>query len=100
MITPTAPVTITFAAIDLTGTLEHDDDQRQLTLWTDEGAEDISVGLASYGHVAPSGHVYIKDWSEHHGLASTMETQGLVRIVETVHVGPFSTQAHLVEVLT
>lgn len=90
--------TITFPGVDLTGTLDHDDDQRSLTLWSEDGPECLSINLAMYGYIAPPGHIHIKDWSEHDGVAASMQSQGLVEIVETVCVGPFRLRAHLVRV--
>lgn len=92
-------VTLTFPSLTLTGILRHDDDHRQLLLWTDEGPERVSVNLSAYGLEAPAGHVFVKDWSEHRGLAKSLVDQGLGQIVETVTVGPFDSPAHLVKVI-
>lgn len=91
-------VTVSFASVDLTGTLEHEDERRDLMLVTDEGFEDISANLSRHGYIAPSGHVYIPDWSERSGLAADMQARGLVEIVDSVCVGPFSSLAYLVKV--
>lgn len=90
--------TIEFSAIELTGSLHHDDKHRTLTLMTDEGPERVSVNLEAYGLVAEPGHVFIKDWSEHSGLAASMQRAELGRIVRSVVVGPFSSTAYEVEV--
>lgn len=94
----TAPATIQFNdSYEGTGTLEFSSQTGTLTLWTDEGPEYIETDLISYGYVPEPGHIYIKDW-DHTGLAPRMQEQGLVKIVDTVHVGPFNSLAYLVEV--
>ena len=91
-------VVVDFGVIALTGTLHHDDARRALVLLTDEGPERISVNLEAYGLVAEPGRVFVKDWSEHVGLAERLQQAGLVRIVRSVAVGPFASTAHEVEV--
>ncbi|MDO5865201.1 MULTISPECIES: hypothetical protein [Paenarthrobacter] len=91
-------VAVDFGVIALTGTLHHDDARRALVLLTDEGPERISVNLEAYGLVAEPGRVFVKDWSEHVGLAERLQQAGLVRIVRSVAVGPFASTAHEVEV--
>lgn len=91
-------VTIDFGLILLDGELVHDDEHRELHLLADEGIEHLSVNLGTYGVTAAPGHVFIKDWSEHHGLASRMQDAGLVEIVDTIVVGPFASQAHEVRI--
>lgn len=91
-------VTIEFSAIALNGSLHHDDERRTLTLMTDEGPERVSVNLEAYGLVPAPGRVFIKDWSEHSGLAESLQRAGLARLVRSVEVGPFASTAHEVEV--
>ena len=91
-------VAVDFGVIKLAGTLHHDDAQRTLVLLTDEGPERISVNLEAYGLVAGPGRVFVKDWSEHAGLAERLQEAGLVRTVRSVAVGPFACTAHEVEV--
>ncbi|MDO4254318.1 MAG: hypothetical protein Q4C81_04110 [Kocuria sp.] len=97
---PTAKhgVAVDFGAIELTGSLHHDDAQRDLVLLTDEGPERVSVSLQGYGLVPAPGRVFVKDWSEHSGLAQRLQEAGLARIVGSVVVGPFSSTAYEVEV--
>jgi hypothetical protein len=45
----------------------------------------------------PQGHVFVKDYSEHEGLAQALVNAGLVRIVEPITFGPFGT-GYLVEI--
>lgn len=96
-ITTKDDVDVDFGVITLSGTLHHDDAQRALWLLTDEGPEHIPVNLQAYGLAAAPGHVYIKDWSEHAGLAARLAEAGIVRIVDRVVVGPFASAAFEVE---
>lgn len=91
-------VTIDFGSIELVGSLHHDDQQRSLVLWTDEGPEKVSVSLASYGVTSEPGNVFIKDWSEHAGLTERLHKAGLVQPVHAIAVGPFSSTAYEVRV--
>lgn len=91
-------ITIEFSAITLNGSLHHDDERRALMLMTEEGPERVSVNLEAYGLVPAPGHVYVKDWSEHSGLAESLQRARLARIVRSVEVGPFSSTAYEVEV--
>ena len=90
---------VAFPGITLDGSIEHDDDQRALVMFTAEGPETLSVNLQAYGLLAPSGHVWIKDWSEHEGLAASLAASGLVDEVSDTFVGPFFSRAVLVRVL-
>lgn len=91
-------VTVDFGAIELTGSLHHDDAQRALTLLTQDGPERVSVNLEAYGLIPGPGRVFVKDWSEHSGLAARLAEAGLVEIIGSVLVGPFSSTAYEVEV--
>ncbi|MEU7317460.1 hypothetical protein [Streptomyces sp. NPDC007083] len=98
--TPTVKhdVTVVFGAIELTGSLYHDDEQRHLELMTDEGPEPLSVSLEAYGFTPPPGHVFIKDWSEHAGLTANLERAGFVKPVLKFALGPFNSPAFEVAV--
>lgn len=91
-------VTVDFGAVELPGSLHHDEDQRALTLLTEEGPERVSVSLGAYGLVPGPGRVFVKDWSEHPGLAARLAEAGLAEIIGSVAVGPFSSTAYEVEV--
>lgn len=98
MTTATASTTLRFnESFEAVGTLEFDSTAGTLTFWTDEGPEYIETNLLAYGYIPEPGHVYIKDW-DHTGLAARMQDQGLVKIVDTVNVGPYGVTAHLVEI--
>ena len=91
-------VTVGFGAIELTGTLHHDDENRSLVLLGDEGPEHISVNLQAYGITPAPGNVFIKDWSEHQGLTAGLVKVGLVRPVRGLTIGPFASAAYEVQV--
>ncbi|WP_181273550.1 hypothetical protein [Brevibacterium oceani] len=91
-------VTIDFGFVTIFGTLIHDDVERALFLLTEEGYEHISTNLSAYDLEPSPGNVFIKGWSEHTGLTTNLVEQGLVRIVSSLSVGPFSATAYEVEV--
>jgi len=54
--------------------------------------ETLSVNLTAYDMHPPEGHVFVKDHSEHEGLAQALVDAGLVEIVgEKFSFGPFGT---------
>lgn len=57
-------------------------------------AKVLTVDLTVYGYVSAPGEVFVRGWSKHAGLATALEVAGVARIVETVHVGPFDSPAH------
>lgn len=91
-------VTVDLGVITLTGTVSHDDVNRDLVLFDEEGPEVLSVNLEAYGLTPEPGNVFIKDWSEHSGLTKRLEEAGLVKAVHWVTVGPFASTAYEVEV--
>lgn len=101
MSTIKSDVTVSFSAIEITGDLEHLDEQRALVLhpYDEPVPEVVSVNLQAYGLLAPKGHVYIKDWSEGEGVADSLEAAGAVQKISQVRVGPFDSRAWLVKVL-
>ncbi|NUQ96115.1 MAG: hypothetical protein HOY79_05970 [Streptomyces sp.] len=91
-------VAVDFGAIELTGALVHDDENRVLELELVEGPEPISISLQGYGLTPEPGNVFIKDWSEHSGLAARLAQAGLVKPVHALTVGPFGSTAYEVQV--
>jgi hypothetical protein len=47
----------------------------------------VSINLSQYGLVPPAGHVFVKDYSEHEGLADALVDAGLVEKVNEVSFG-------------
>lgn len=65
--------------------------------------EVISTSLTMYGLTVPAERArpacWIKDWSEHEGLAQSLVDAGVARIVASAdNVGPHSLRAHLIEI--
>lgn len=92
-------VTLAFNTIELTGDLEYDTEAGTLALLTDDGPEHLSISLESYDLPNRPGCIFVKDWSEHAGLAASLVTQGLAHEIGSIVVGPFSSRAYELEVL-
>ena len=56
--------------------------------------EVLSTSLRAYGYIEFPGEVFIKDWSEHSGLAAALVDAGAGEITETLTVGPFDSRAY------
>lgn len=54
-------------------------------------SETYSVNLVAYDMIPPNGHVYIKDDSEHKGLAHALQNVGVGTVIEPIYYGPFRT---------
>lgn len=79
MSTTTAiPVSLVLPHITLTGHIRHDRGAGTLDLLDEKGVERLSTDLSVYGCVAGMGEVFIKDWSEHAGLADALAIAGAV----------------------
>lgn len=60
--------------------------------------ETLSVNLSAYDIHPPEGHIYVKDHSEHEGLAQALVNIGLVEIVgDKIRFGPFG-EGYLVRI--
>lgn len=92
-------VTVRFFDLDLIGDVDYDPELQLLELMTDEGTEPLSISLDVYGLRPNPGNVFVKDWSEHEGLAASLQDAGVVEIVARHHVGPFQSRAYEVQVL-
>lgn len=85
----------------MTGTVTYDAGTSQLAItYEDRQVEVLSIDLTLEGYVAAPGEAFIKDWSEHSGLTGALVDAGLVMRTETVEVGPFSSRAYRVLVLS
>lgn len=85
----------------LTGDIVYDPRRRVLELRDpEEGSDVLSLDMSYYGYVTGPGEVWIKDWTEHEGLADALVMAGVVMTVESVRIGPFSSRAYRVLVLT
>lgn len=100
---PTTPVTRTVTlnianGLEITGVLEHDELSQTLTITDAEGVEWLSTNLEGYGLLPRQHCVFIKDWSEHKGLATALVDAHVGEIVGTVQVGPFTSTAYEVRI--
>lgn len=94
-------ITATFSFSQFTGAVSFDDDRRMLTLDLADGTREVmSTSLAAYGLEPREGAVFIKGWSEHTGLAASLEAAGVVEIIRAINVGRFHSRAYEVRVLT
>lgn len=97
----TETITLRFGThVMITGAVAYDPTLKVLCFETDEDHEVLNVNLDSYGLVAPPGSIWIKDWSEHAGVADQLIELGAVGHITTVSVGPFDSPAHLVEIIS
>lgn len=94
----TDEIAVDFGGRTYHGVLDYDPADAVLVMLEAEGPERFSTNLQCYGLVAAPGCVFVKDWSEHSGLAAALQEAGLVRIVRNVEVGPFASTAYEVEV--
>lgn len=95
-------VALTFGSYLTTGDVLHDS-ERQMLVVSDpmEPDEVISKRLDAYGYfpAADGSTVFITDWSENEGLATSLVAAGVVEIVRELIVGPFNSRAYEVRVL-
>ncbi|SBN95767.1 Hypothetical protein PFR_JS9-2_1483 [Propionibacterium freudenreichii] len=94
-------ITLPLRHVTMTGALVCNPAHAALILVDRGTGEDevLTVDLTAYGHVALPGEVFVKDWSEHSGLAATLEAAGIAREVQTLRVGPFRSTAYRMELL-
>lgn len=107
-ITSSAPAVLDFGHHDLlledfvlTGRVTYDPRRQLLELHGPDGdVEVLNTDLRTEGYLCFPGEVTLKDWSEHNGLCQALVDAGLVMRTETLVVGPFSSRAYRVLVLT
>lgn len=85
--------------VQLTGEIVYDHHHSMLYLNTSEDSEVLNINLDQNGLHTPEGHAWIKDWSEHSGVTDQLVKSQLVKHIKTAQVGPFDSDAHLVEVI-
>lgn len=93
-------ITARFGSLELEGDIAFD--QRTQTLFFEypmEPSERISTNLDAYGYLPELGCVFIKDWSEHEGLAQSLVDAGVAEVVRELVVGPFASTAYEVRLL-
>jgi len=100
-ITLSESLTLQFGdSVQLTGEVVYDQDNTMLYLVTDEDSEVLNINLDQYNLPTPSGHIWIKDWSEHTGLTAQLVAHGIVTREGQTTVGPFESPAMLVKIAT
>lgn len=61
----------------------------------------VSINLTAYDLPVPTGNqFYVKDYSEHEGLAEAMERAGFAFRTHEVRFGPFNSRGYLMELVT
>ncbi|WP_284982345.1 hypothetical protein [Arthrobacter sp. efr-133-TYG-118] len=98
-------VTIRFCggSLELTGKLLFDPRTAVLVLGTEDGEpeEVLTVNLAVYGLFPETAdEVLVKDWSEGEGTAQSLIDAGVVVFVREHFVGPFSSRAVRLRLIT
>lgn len=70
--------------LTLTGKVEYEPGLQALTITDPATGEEevLSVNLTEYGYIAFPGEVFVKDWSEHSGLAAAIQAAGIATVVE------------------
>ena len=82
----------------ITGELVYDTSYRMLMLHNEEGVEYLSTNLDADGFIAEPGQAWIKDWSEHTGVAQQLINANVADEVRRVTVGPFRAEAICIDV--
>lgn len=93
-------IRLAFAGVMLEGALDFAPEAPALFLTDRHSGETevLSINLHAEGCMPNLGEVFVKDWSEHHGLAAALVNTGLARITGSVLVGPFSGRAYRVAI--
>jgi hypothetical protein len=76
--------------VEITGILRstyYGDGSPALQIWDAEGPESLSINLSAYGMVAPEGHIFVKNYSEHEGLPDELQRLGIATKVNEVPIG-------------
>jgi hypothetical protein len=100
-ITVAKNTSVDFPGIKINGDVLYLADKNALVIIDQEtgGPERLSVNLDAYGLTPRPGFVFIKDWSEGSGVTASLAGSGLVEIIDSHMVGPFSTTAYEVRVV-
>lgn len=86
--------------VELEGRIEYDARQHALAIVDPVSGEEevLTVDLLSAGYLAFPGEVFVKDWSEHTGLAFELAQHGIAEMVEAVGFGQFHQTAYRMRV--
>lgn len=107
-ITSSAPAVLDFGQHDLllpdfilSGRITYDRRRQLLELHGPDGdSEVLNVDLRAEGYLTFPDEVLIRDWSEHSGLAGALVDAGIAHRTETLKIGPFSSRAYRLQLLT
>lgn len=92
---------LSLTSLDRAGEIRYDNRQHALVLVDHATAEEevLTVNLLSSGYVADPGEVFVKDWSEHSGLAAALVAARVAKHVESLRVGPHRATAHRLRII-
>lgn len=92
---------LSLTSLDRVGEIRYDNRQHALVLVDPATAEEevLTVNLLSSGYVADPGEVFVKDWSEHSGLAAALVAARVAKHVESLRVGPHGATAHRLRII-
>lgn len=92
---------LSLTSLDRAGEIRYDSRQHALVLIdpTTEEEEVLTMNLLSSGYVAEPGEVFVKDWTEHSGLAAALVAARVATHVESLRVGPHGATAHRLRIL-
>lgn len=92
---------LSLTSLDRAGEIRYDSRQHALVLIdpTTEEEEVLTMNLLSSGYVAEPGEVFVKDWTEHSGLAAALVAARVANHVESLRVGPHGATAHRLQIL-
>lgn len=87
--------------LDRAGEIRYHSRQHALVLIDPTTAEEevLTMNLLSSGYVAEPGEVFVKDWSEHSGLAAALVAARVANHVESLRVGPHGATAHRLQII-
>lgn len=92
---------LSLTSLDRAGEIRHDSRQHALLLIDSTTGEEevLTLNLLSSGYVAEPGEVFVKDWSEHSGLAAALVAARVAYHVESLRVGPHGATAHRLRIV-
>ena len=92
---------LSLTSLDRAGEIRYDSRQHALVLVDPATAEEevLTVNLLGSGYVAEPGELFVKDWSEHSGLAAALVAARVATHVESFQVRPHGATAHRLRII-
>lgn len=92
---------LSLTSLDRAGEIRYDGRQHALVLIDPTTGEEevLTLDLLSSGYVAEPDEVFVKEWSEHSGLAAALVAARVANHVESLRVGPHGATAHRLQIL-